>query len=1092
MSRQPVIATFFALILVAACNDEAPIFFPFDVGSTDDASSGDTTATDIEPGDVGPPSDGGSDADQDAAEDVVETDVGPDTPAGRCGDGNIDDGELCDGDNLGDSSCESLGFDSGELACAADCLSHVTEGCESECVPDCSSIECGPDPNCGIACGTCARGDCVDGFCTGPSDAGPEFITFNTNVRELSEGETILFTAVVTDPDGIDNLIGGTLMDPVSGGSYGAFATSAAEGAYELELSWGAMQRVRSIDFLEGEITREYEAEFFDVEGHRASRRISITLHCDGDAACEGVCTDISTVDDCGGCGIECADGGECEDAVCICPDGEGVCEDECIDWTSTENCGGCGIECATGASCDGGACACPDGEAVCDGACIDITTTDNCGGCGVECAIGGSCRDMTCVCDAGWDVCDGICTDFGTVTDCGGCDVGCMDGGLCDETGTCVCPVREDNCDGTCTPIDTVDDCGGCGIACPTRASCVGGFCECPPGWGVCGGSCRNLGTISNCGGCDIRCASGASCSDGTCECPAGQAVCDGACTPTDTDTNCGGCGIVCGGGTTCTEGRCLCPDGGELCDGVCTDTSTVTDCGGCGVECPSGASCFAAIGCACPSGHVVCDGACVDVTVDERCGDCTTSCLDAEMGHVCVDGACECDIGERECPEGCESWFDPVDCGPTCGGCLADQTCDGNGCVRRLLHDLRLNLNGNLEIYDGGGWGIVCDTGFDAVEAAVACRQLGGTLLDWEGGQYDGNARRTVTNVECLDDEVWLGGCSRTNMPGVAQCESGDAVRLVCEPGPAPSPACSHPAIGDIVINEVSPSGTTDFIELAADPGTILAGLHLIVVDAAGFEADRFYLPAATVDETGLYVLGNTGVPADHRIATALPTSGGIILRGCSGERLDAIAFGYPAVDAGGAQPGEGTPAPAIEEGASWGRDVDSTDTDNNAEDFTDFLSPTPGFPNDPEIVPLILPTVWSGSIAEGAEPTSTRADHTCTFPTSVAYPYIIREVRNRTLSTYNLNVSTTQRDYVWVSGGWGGSYELRNVSAYVFVYHEPITEGAPWTNCELGDGGTYPSIDFDLAPDETKYIVYFGATDGMHEYTITLDER
>ena len=52
-------------------------------------------------------------------------------------------------------------------------------------------------------------------------------------VRKLREqGQTVVFTAVVTDPDGIEDLIGGTLEDPTTGGTYGAIATSASEGSY--------------------------------------------------------------------------------------------------------------------------------------------------------------------------------------------------------------------------------------------------------------------------------------------------------------------------------------------------------------------------------------------------------------------------------------------------------------------------------------------------------------------------------------------------------------------------------------------------------------------------------------------------------------------------------------------------------------------------------------------------------------------------------------------------------------------------------------------------------------------------------------------
>jgi hypothetical protein len=53
---------------------------------------------------------------------------GPQVCANFCGDGNIASGEVCDGTNLGEMSCRSLGFASGTLACAVGCTLD-TSGC---------------------------------------------------------------------------------------------------------------------------------------------------------------------------------------------------------------------------------------------------------------------------------------------------------------------------------------------------------------------------------------------------------------------------------------------------------------------------------------------------------------------------------------------------------------------------------------------------------------------------------------------------------------------------------------------------------------------------------------------------------------------------------------------------------------------------------------------------------------------------------------------------------------------------------------------------------------------------------------------------
>ena len=52
-------------------------------------------------------------------------------PGGTCGDGTVDPGEACDGTDLGGASCESQGFKTGTLSCAASCT-FDTSACLTE------------------------------------------------------------------------------------------------------------------------------------------------------------------------------------------------------------------------------------------------------------------------------------------------------------------------------------------------------------------------------------------------------------------------------------------------------------------------------------------------------------------------------------------------------------------------------------------------------------------------------------------------------------------------------------------------------------------------------------------------------------------------------------------------------------------------------------------------------------------------------------------------------------------------------------------------------------------------------------------------
>lgn len=179
----------------------------------------------------------------------------------------------------------------------------------------------------------------------------PRILTLSTNVSTLSEDQTLVVSAVVTDPDGVDDLIGGTLTDPASGASYGAFATAAAEGAYEVRLGWRDLNTVRAIDAGPLGVARELRARFFDVSGNASEQDVVVLLRCGepSNTACEGACVDLlSDAQHCGACG-------RAVSAVQICSAGRPACPSRadtacyalCVNLeTSTQHCGTCGRAC--------------------------------------------------------------------------------------------------------------------------------------------------------------------------------------------------------------------------------------------------------------------------------------------------------------------------------------------------------------------------------------------------------------------------------------------------------------------------------------------------------------------------------------------------------------------------------------------------------------------------------------------------------------------------------------------------------------------------------------------------------------------------
>jgi hypothetical protein len=148
----------------------------------------------------------------------------------------------------------------------------------------------------------------------GGSDAGadagggaPIILSLATNVTTLTPTGTLIVTVVVTHPQGIAQIIGGTLNDP-SGASYGAFMVSTTSGSYSMTLSWAAIETVQDITSGPGGVSRMFQAVFYDQAGHSTTRTFSIQLQCptSTNAICGGTCNALRSTESCGACGHNC------------------------------------------------------------------------------------------------------------------------------------------------------------------------------------------------------------------------------------------------------------------------------------------------------------------------------------------------------------------------------------------------------------------------------------------------------------------------------------------------------------------------------------------------------------------------------------------------------------------------------------------------------------------------------------------------------------------------------------------------------------------------------------------------------------------
>ncbi len=469
-----------------------------------------------------------------------------------------------------------------------------------------------------------------------------------------------------------------------------------------------------------------------------------------GFTRCAGQCIDLQVeITNCGGCGSDCGrlpgvspTLARCTQGLCVirdaCLRGRGDCDGIASSGCETElmtvtNCGGCGIQCheptplcsmgtedggTSGAQCESG---CRGMTPLrCSMSCVDpMTSVEHCGGCGRTCptsmngstsCVGGVC---SVTCNPGFHRCGSLCSSDTSIENCG--------------TSCSACPAPPPNAIGTCNGVAcgfsclpgfhrcadrclsnmATDSCGMACTACPTvehgASRCDGSSCSivCSTGFHRCGDLCFADRSIESCGTSCMPCVApplnGASNCDGmSCSfvCNTGFHRCGDRCLSNMATESCGmactPCALPMNGRSTCDGMACgiSCATGFTLCGDRCLDVQLdPMNCGVCGRSCNfSHASALCRSGvCAqgtCETGFGDCNGSTSDgcetsLTTNGNCGSCGVVC---GSGQSCTLGRCSPVCGDRSCngSETCSSC--PSDCG-ACSTCSNSQNrCSGN----------------------------------------------------------------------------------------------------------------------------------------------------------------------------------------------------------------------------------------------------------------------------------------------------------------------------------------------------------------------------------------------------------------------------
>ncbi len=244
----------------------------------------------------------------------------------------------------------------------SDTCSPGTEGCvcvqPGGCVTGlvCESNQCvqpgsGPDTDTGAATMTGTGVTSGGSGSSGAGSLGPEIVSFETNVSSITEGGFVVFSAQVTDADGVDDIVGVVLTMEDGSAAYGELTGDGA-GAFQLGLSWDEIHAVDPINFDQA-IVRPFRVTVTDSMDQTATETTELTITCSAVDACEGRCVDI-LIDDanCGACGHTCTLGaglggctaGACQSTFydCFEPQDASTCDEYCM---------------AQGVTCDAAAC---------------------------------------------------------------------------------------------------------------------------------------------------------------------------------------------------------------------------------------------------------------------------------------------------------------------------------------------------------------------------------------------------------------------------------------------------------------------------------------------------------------------------------------------------------------------------------------------------------------------------------------------------------------------------------------------------------------------------------------------------------------
>lgn len=128
---------------------------------------------------------------------------------------------------------------------------------------------------------------------TPPHPLGPRVQSFTASLSTLSDDDSATLTVVVSDPDGVEDIVGALLIEPISGSTLGTLSTAGAPGTFTATVSWSTWREVAPIEFVRGTVQRFIRVQFSDVDAHEVTSTLAFTMTCGNASACDSQCGQV-------------------------------------------------------------------------------------------------------------------------------------------------------------------------------------------------------------------------------------------------------------------------------------------------------------------------------------------------------------------------------------------------------------------------------------------------------------------------------------------------------------------------------------------------------------------------------------------------------------------------------------------------------------------------------------------------------------------------------------------------------------------------------------------------------------------------------